>query len=154
MTPIRTSTPRRFLVDENLPESLADQLRAAGHEAQHVYGAGLRGQPDDAVYEYAQEHGQTIVTSDVGLSNARQHPPPHNGIVLVRLPDTLSIQARLRIIMDALGVPGSCQVRDTSTSYIGHFAAAHSDVCPRCPTSRTAARFFSLWRAAFRARDF
>lgn len=103
---------RRFLVDENLPQSLADWLEAAGHDAQHVYEAGLHGHPDAAVYAYAHEHGQIIITSDVGLGNVRQYPPPHRGIVLVRLPDTVSIEARIRVIVDGLDTLGDVSFED------------------------------------------
>jgi len=103
---------RRFLVDENLPQSLADWLEAAGHDAQHVCEAGLHGHPDAAVYAYAQEHGQIIITSDVGLGNVRQYPPPHRGIVLVRLPDTVSIEARIRVIVDGLDTLGDVSFED------------------------------------------
>lgn len=103
---------RRFLVDENLPQSLADWLEAAGHDAQHVHDAGLHGHPDAAVYAYAQEHGQIIITSDVGLGNVRQYPPPHRGIVLVRLQDTVSIEARIRVIVDGLDTLGDVSFED------------------------------------------
>jgi len=40
---------RGFLVDEDLPRSLAAALTAAGLEAVHVVDAGLRGQSDTQV---------------------------------------------------------------------------------------------------------
>ena len=38
-----------FLVDENLPESLAQDLQAVGYSAEHVFAVGLRGKDDDEV---------------------------------------------------------------------------------------------------------
>ena len=39
----------RFLVDANLPRSLADAARAAGDEATHVRDVGLGDASDDAI---------------------------------------------------------------------------------------------------------
>ncbi len=92
----------RFLVDENLPYFLADHLRAAGHYAEHVYDAGLRGVKDPPVYAYAQAQRLTIVTGDKGFGDIRVYPPPHAGLVVVEVPDKLPVADRARIIVDGL----------------------------------------------------
>ncbi len=51
--PTVSSSPWAFLVDENLPLSLAAELRALGHSAEHVRNAGMGGAKDPAVYAYA-----------------------------------------------------------------------------------------------------
>jgi predicted nuclease of predicted toxin-antitoxin system len=94
----------RFLVDENLPRELAVQLQAAGYVAEHVVDVGLRGHSDADVYAYAQAEGATLVTIDTGFGNLLQYPPPHAGIVVVRLPDALSITRRLEMIANGLAV--------------------------------------------------
>jgi predicted nuclease of predicted toxin-antitoxin system len=94
----------RFLVDENLPGELAVQLQAAGYVAEHVVDVGLRGHSDAEVYAYAQAEGATLVTIDTGFGNLLQYPPPHSGIVVVRLPDALSITRRLEMIANGLAV--------------------------------------------------
>lgn len=104
MGPVEPSAGWRFLIDENLPRDLAERLRAAGHSAEHVIEAGLRGQPDPAVYTYAQVQGDTIITADLGFGNLLQYQPPHAGIVVVRLPDRLAIGQRLHIIADGLAL--------------------------------------------------
>jgi hypothetical protein len=69
----------RFLVDENLPRELAAQLSEAGHDAEHVYSAGLRGALDEELFRYAQEHARVVLTSDIGFGNALRCPELHAG---------------------------------------------------------------------------
>ena len=84
------------------PRDLAAQLRAAGHDAEHVYDDGLRGLPDSEIFDYAQKHTQSTLTGDIGFGNPLQFSPPHHGVAVARLPDTLSIGTRLTTIMDGL----------------------------------------------------
>jgi hypothetical protein len=51
---------------------------------------------------YAQLRDQIIPTSDVGFGNVVQYPPPHAGIIVARLPDTLTTSRRLDVILDGL----------------------------------------------------
>jgi predicted nuclease of predicted toxin-antitoxin system len=78
---------RRFLIDENLPRSLASYLRNAGEEVQDVRDSGLRGHPDSAVLAFAQTEGLTLITSDLGFGGAIRALPSFPGLILVRLPD-------------------------------------------------------------------
>jgi predicted nuclease of predicted toxin-antitoxin system len=79
----------RFLVDEDLPRSLAPALRGAGIDASDVRDEGLRGQPDSNVFAFAVAKGFVIVTADVEFGNELVYPPrTHHGVVLVRLPET------------------------------------------------------------------
>ena len=95
---------RRFLVDENLPRELAGRLREAGYDADHVYSVGLRGALDEQIFRYAQEHGQVILTCDVGFGNVLHYAPPHAGIVVARLPDTVTTSRRLQIVVGGLSL--------------------------------------------------
>jgi predicted nuclease of predicted toxin-antitoxin system len=61
----------RFLVDENLPRSLASDLTARGFAAEHVYDLGLGGAKDPAVYARAQAQRATIITGDKDFSDMR-----------------------------------------------------------------------------------
>lgn len=58
----------RFLVDENLPVRVAEQLRSAGHEAAHVFDHGLKGAPDEGVMALARRDGYVLVTYDADFS--------------------------------------------------------------------------------------
>jgi len=90
------------LIDEDLPPRLAAHLRAAGHQAEHVYDVGLSTQPDPVVFRYAQAHQQTLITEDRGFGDTRYYAPPHAGIILIELPQTLLIDVRVRLIVDSL----------------------------------------------------
>ena len=54
----------KFLVDAQLPPSLAEWLRIAGCEAIHVEEAGLRDAVDSAISEYAVNQGYVLITKD------------------------------------------------------------------------------------------
>ena len=68
----------KLLIDENLSFRLAAQLAADYPGSTHVRDAGLRGASDDAVWDFAREHGFSIVSKD---NHFRQrafvegHPP-------------------------------------------------------------------------------
>lgn len=57
----------RFLIDENLPRSLAASLQKLGYEANDVRDLGLRGKSDNSIYQCAQRDQATIITNDLGL---------------------------------------------------------------------------------------
>jgi predicted nuclease of predicted toxin-antitoxin system len=97
-----SSASWQFLVDENLPRALTERLRGEGYVAEDVRDVGLRSQPDPVVFAYAQAHSETIITLDKGLGSLLQYPPPHAGIVAARLPDRLSIDQKVDIIVAGL----------------------------------------------------
>jgi predicted nuclease of predicted toxin-antitoxin system len=51
-------------LDENLSPKLSDRLRPIFPEIQHVDLAGLRGQVDHAIWDFARDHGLAIVSKD------------------------------------------------------------------------------------------
>jgi predicted nuclease of predicted toxin-antitoxin system len=54
----------RLLLDANLSATLAVTLTKAGHDTNHVADVGLLHASDDAIFDYAAEHGQVVVTAD------------------------------------------------------------------------------------------
>lgn len=62
----------RFIVDENLPPSVAVWLSGAGHDALHVSRLQLTGQPDNALIAAAKPEDRVIVTKDGDFDN-RSH---------------------------------------------------------------------------------
>ena len=54
----------RFLVDAQLPPSLAPWLTARGHEAQAVREVGLRNASDSAIWKYAANNQCVVLTKD------------------------------------------------------------------------------------------
>ena len=76
--------PQTFLLDENIPRKILTLLRREGFHATRVYDAGLRSQPDTAIFAYARTHQITIVTFDTDYLNQAAFPPPHAGIIVLR----------------------------------------------------------------------
>ena len=121
----------RFLVDENLPSSVGTIFTERGWHAECVSGlVALRGQSDEAVFEYAVKNRMVIVTRDLRFTDPTQfalHEIP--GIMIVRFPndvsiDTLCIEAK-RLIHNlyeddfrqiVVIEPGSVRIRSLSQS--------------------------------------
>jgi predicted nuclease of predicted toxin-antitoxin system len=81
----------KFLIDEDLPRSTAEMLRAAGHEVLDVRDCGLRGASDDEVYSFAQKEEAVVLTGDVGFGNQYKFPPgTHHGILIAHYPNEIS----------------------------------------------------------------
>ena len=94
----------RFLIDEDMPRSLAAALVTAGHQVLEVRDAGLRGRADDEVFARAQADGRVLITSDLGFSNVLRYPPgSHAGIVVVRVPNEMPVAAVVRVAVAVLG---------------------------------------------------
>jgi predicted nuclease of predicted toxin-antitoxin system len=95
-----------FLVDENTSRTLVPALREAGFHAEHIYDAGLQGHPDDEIFSYAQMHQQTIITIDLDFANIIDYPPPHFGIVILRLSNSASTTTLIREVVNGLNALG------------------------------------------------
>lgn len=68
----------KLLLDENLSHRLVARLSEAFPGTVSVYQVGLEGQPDAAIWDYANEQGFVIVSKDDDfrqLSFLRGHPP-------------------------------------------------------------------------------
>jgi predicted nuclease of predicted toxin-antitoxin system len=68
----------RLLFDENLSRRLISRFADIYPDSEHVVTAGLEVEADLRVWEYAREHGLTIVTRDwdfLQLSTVRGAPP-------------------------------------------------------------------------------
>ena len=76
-----------FLVDENLPRSLAPRLRAAGLAVEDVRDLGLRGAPDTEIFQVVLLRGLVLLTGDLGFSQLLRSSPNSQGVILVRLPN-------------------------------------------------------------------
>jgi predicted nuclease of predicted toxin-antitoxin system len=86
-----------------MPRSLAPTLRRMGYTAEDVRDVGLAGQPDSAVFAYAQSTHAVLVTSDKDFSNILQYPlGSHAGIIVLRVPDKLSVPEVNQLLQDAL----------------------------------------------------
>ena len=77
----------KLLLDERYPQSIAEQLRARGHDVAAVgERPELRGAPDEVVFATAQAERRAIVTDDVGFraieAQHRSRGEAHCGLVL------------------------------------------------------------------------
>jgi len=78
----------RFLVDAQLPPTLASWLAAQGHEAAHVGDLGLQAASDTAIWDHALASSSAIVTKDEDFAQRKvlaNHGPV---VVWIRLPNT------------------------------------------------------------------
>ncbi|MDM3848674.1 MAG: DUF5615 family PIN-like protein [Aphanizomenon gracile PMC627.10] len=77
-----------FLVDENMPRSLAPQIAELGFTVQDVRDIGLPGHPDTKVMEAAIAADAIIITRDRGLANPRTWTETFTaGTIFINLPD-------------------------------------------------------------------
>lgn len=76
----------RFLVDENLPTEVAEQLRSAGHDATAVFERRLAGQADAEIAAVCRAERRALLTLDLDFANTLLYPPEDQfGLVVLRL---------------------------------------------------------------------
>jgi predicted nuclease of predicted toxin-antitoxin system len=75
----------KFLIDNQLPESLAKYLCTKGHDALHVLNVGLASAKDGEICKYAAEHALVMVTKDEDFSRQAILPGAAIQVVWVRL---------------------------------------------------------------------
>jgi predicted nuclease of predicted toxin-antitoxin system len=64
---------------------------------------GLRGSPDDAIFEYARAKGLVILTQDLEFGNLLRFPlDTHHGILVARFPNEVSSETLNGAIATAL----------------------------------------------------
>jgi predicted nuclease of predicted toxin-antitoxin system len=61
----------KFLIDAQLPPSLAQSLKSAGHESIHVFDVKLISAPDTEIWSYALKTGAAILTKDQDFAALR-----------------------------------------------------------------------------------
>ena len=75
----------RFLVDTQLPASLARWLRDKGHQAEHVLDVNLAQSKDTAIWRYAEQNGAVIVTKDEDFAELVRCGCPGPAVAWLRL---------------------------------------------------------------------
>lgn len=91
----------RFKTDENLPEEIAQVLRAAGWDALSVIAEQLNGVSDPRIAAVCLAESRVLITLDVGFADIRRYPPnEYAGIIVLRparqdKPSVLAIASRL-----------------------------------------------------------
>ena len=75
----------KFLIDNQLPTTLAKYLCTKGHDSQHVLNVGLASAKDEEICQYAAKHSLAIVTKDEDFSRQAIQPGAAIQVVWVRL---------------------------------------------------------------------
>jgi predicted nuclease of predicted toxin-antitoxin system len=92
-----------FLVDEDLPRSLAHDLVLAGNPSSHVHDTGLATRPDREIFDYATSKNLAIITRDVGFSRLhRLSHGAHPGILICGFHKTITMEAIKATILRAI----------------------------------------------------
>ena len=73
----------RFILDENMPVELANQLNQRGVESLTVKALDKLGEDDSPLLTYAREHGYVVCTFDSDFVEMAKQGVEHNGIVFV-----------------------------------------------------------------------
>lgn len=78
----------RFLIDAQLPPTLAAHLSAHGFKAEHVNRIGLGGAEDSRIWAYAVEHRAVLITKDGDFADLARRARTGPQVVWIRLGNT------------------------------------------------------------------
>lgn len=77
----------RFIIDADLPRSVADEIEEHGHEAVDVRDIGMSSARDEEIARFAFKERLCVLTADLGFADVRRYrPSEYDGIVVMRLP--------------------------------------------------------------------
>ena len=84
MSPPDEAPRPSFKIDENLPETGAEKLRAAGYDCASVWGQGYTGADDPTVAQLCASEERVLITLDRGFGDIRAYPAgSHSGIIVL-----------------------------------------------------------------------
>ena len=75
----------RFLVDNQVPPSLARWLRDRGHDAEHVFESGLHLLDDRVLWSRALAHDRIVISKDEDFLYLTNQPGDAGRLLWVRL---------------------------------------------------------------------
>lgn len=82
------------VIDEDLHRSLSDTLSSLGFTTFDIRDHGLRGKPDDKIFDFAQKKKAVLFSADLDFSNMLRFPlGKHHGICILRFPNEMSTQS-------------------------------------------------------------
>lgn len=111
----------RLLLDENLSPNQAAILREQGHDAVAALDAGLSGQPDEKIREFAIEENRVLLTLDSDFANMLRFPTAGTpGVIRLKIHPPTE-QAVREQIQKALAL-----LKDTPLA--GCLAVSHGDM--------------------------
>jgi predicted nuclease of predicted toxin-antitoxin system len=94
----------RFLIDAQLPPSLAEWLREKGIEAQHVYDVLPANAEDEAIWTLAVREGYVLITKDEDFAEWSRLRNPTAQVLWLRIGNVKrnQLQARLEPLLQGL----------------------------------------------------
>lgn len=93
----------KIVIDEDLPRSLGATLHADGHTVFDIRDHGLRGTPDDRIFQFAQEQDAVLMSGDRGFANTITFPVgTHSGVIVLRFASELDTPYVNRMIVNLL----------------------------------------------------
>lgn len=75
----------RFIVDQQLPQTLVQWLAARGYEAEHVRQIGLRDADDSDVWRHALSVDAVVLTKDADFASLRSSAARGPAVVWLRV---------------------------------------------------------------------
>ncbi len=93
----------KFLIDENMPRSLAAKIAELGFEVHDVRDIGLASQPDEEVMQAAIKLNAIIITGDRRFADPRTWVKEFNsGAIFITLPEGTSAKVFIAKIIDLI----------------------------------------------------
>jgi predicted nuclease of predicted toxin-antitoxin system len=92
-----------FLVDENMPRSLAAKIAELGFSVQDVRDIGLASHPDEEVMQAAILADAIIITADRRFAHPRSWPKIFTaGVIFITLPEGTSTRVIVTKILELI----------------------------------------------------
>lgn len=78
----------RFLLDENISQTVSQILRDSGFSVLHIEEVGLSNSADEDILAFAKKRRLTVITHDKDFGNLIRFPVQnHYGVILLRFRD-------------------------------------------------------------------
>ena len=89
----------RFLVDANVPLSVAPRIRSLGYEATDVREIAMGSADDALIARHARDNAFCLIPRDKDFGDIRNYPPAnYAGIVVLNLPDDTVAPIAVRVV--------------------------------------------------------
>jgi len=76
----------RFKLNEDMPASAGDVVKAAGHEVATVHEEALGGAADEIIADICKAEEMILITLDLDFASVISYPPStHPGIMVIRV---------------------------------------------------------------------